>query len=313
MNIDLQGKKVLVTGGAGFIGSHTVDALIANGAEVVVVDNLFSGNIENVNSSAKFYELNIADPGIEKILDDEKPDVIYNFAFFVFVPQSVENPLKDMDVVCGTLRMLKKVRDIGIEKFFFVTSGFLYGNNPNLPVNEEAPIEPVSPYVVAKHTIENYIRFFNMAFNIPYVILRYAAIYGPRQVTGAMADYIRKLAKGQQAEMWGDGSKTRDYVYIDDVVRANLLALNVSNEHPNPVFNIGTGIETSLNTLYKKIADILGKTPAAIYHPDRPGEQMRYSLDSAKAKKELGWEPHFTLEKGLKLTILQAEKKNFNI
>ena len=313
MNINFNGKKILVAGGAGFIGSHTVDALIASGAEVVVVDNLSSGKKENINSSAKFYKANIADPEIEKILDEEKPNIICNFAFFVFVPQSVEDPLKDMDAICGTLRMLKKTRKINIEKFFFVTSGFLYGNNPNLPLNEDASIEPVSPYVVAKHAIENYIKFFNMSFGIPYVILRYAAVYGPRQVTGAMADYIRKLAKDEQAEIWGDGSKTRDYVFIEDVVRANLLALKISNGHPNPIFNIGTGKETTLNTLYKMIANILGKTPDPLYHPDRVGEQMRYALDNTKAKKEIGWEPRISLYEGLELTLQYARSNNFNI
>lgn len=313
MGVNLSGKKVLVTGGAGFIGSHTVDALVENGAQVVVVDNLSSGKKENINPSAKFYNINIAAPEIEGILEAEKPDIIYHFAFFVFVPKSVEDPLKDMDVLIGSLRMLRKIRDVGVEKFIFPSSGFLYGNTPNLPAKEDCPIDPISPYIVSKNAIENYLRFFHKAYNLQYVIVRYSAAYGPRQSTGAMADYIRKLAKGKQAEMWGDGNKTRDYVFIEDVVRANLMAINVSDEHPNPVFNIGTGIETTLNVLYEKIAGLLGKEPAPVYYPDRPGEQMRYCLDNSKAKKELGWEPQFSLDEGLKSTVAYASSRGFNI
>lgn len=303
-NINIKNKKILVTGGAGFIGSHTVDALIERGADVVVVDNLSSGRRENLNPKAKFYEVNVASPEFEEILEKEKPEIIYHFSFYVFVPKSVENPLLDMDNVIGSVRMLKKIKEMGgVKKIIFASSGFLYGNTKNLPAKETEPIDPVSPYVVAKMAIENYLKFYKNAFGISYVVLRYSAVYGPRQVTGAMADYIRKLSKGGQAEIWGDGEKTRDYVYIEDVVRANLLALNVPDDHPFPIFNIGTGIETTLNTVYKKIADLLKKEAKPIYYPDRPGEQIRYCLDNSKAKRELGWEPKVKLDEGLKILL----------
>jgi UDP-glucose 4-epimerase len=201
------------------------------------------------------------------------------------------------------LRILKKAKDIGIKKFVYASSGFLYGNTPNLPVGETEPFEYVTPYTVAKVAAENYLNFYKKTFNLPYVVVRYAAIYGPRQVTGAMADYIRKLAAGEQAEMWGDGNKTRDYVFVKDIVKANLMALDVSDNHPDPVFNIGTGKETTLNTLYNQIADILGKEAKPIYHPDRAGEQMRYCLDASKVKESIGWEPQYSLEKGLRETL----------
>jgi len=309
----LEGKKVLVTGGAGFIGSHTVDALIKNGADVIVVDNLSSGKEENVNPEAELYNINIADPKFEKILEKEKPRIIYHFAFYVFVPKSVENPLLDMDIIVGSVRMLKKAKELGAEKIILASSGFLYGNNPNLPAQEDYPIDPVSPYVVSKRAIENYLQFYKKVYNIPYVVLRYAAIYGPRQITGAMADYIRKLGKDKQAEMWGDGNKTRDYVFIDDVIRANLLVLNVPDDFSCPVFNVGTGIETTLNALYGKIAGLLGKEAKPIYYNDRDAEQMRYCLDNSKAKKELGWEPKYSLSEGLQLTVDYARSKNFEI
>jgi len=224
------------------------------------------------------------------------------------VPKSVENPLLDMDCLIGSVRMLKKLKELNcVEKIVFASSGFIYGNNPNLPVKETEPVDPVSPYVVAKHAIENYLKFYKKAFGLPYVILRYSAVYGPRQVTGAMADYIRKLSAGEQAEIWGDGTKTRDYVYIDDVVRANILALGVSNNHPDPVFNVGTAKETTLNELYHKIAKLLGKEAKPIYRPDRPGEQMRYCLDYTKIKKELGWEPKVSLDEGLKKSLMHLD------
>jgi UDP-glucose 4-epimerase len=152
---------------------------------------------------------------------------------------------------------------------------------------------------VAKQAVESYLKFFKEVFGIPYVVLRYATVYGPRQIKGAMADYIKKLSSGKQAEFWGNGLKTRDYVYIDDVIRANLLALNVKSNHLNPVFNVGTGKETSLNTLYQKIADLLDKKVKPIYYPDRPGELIRFILDSSKIKKELGWKPTISLDQGL--------------
>jgi UDP-glucose 4-epimerase len=157
--------------------------------------------------------------------------------------------------------------------------------------------------VVAKCAVENYLEFFNKAYDLPYVVFRNAAVYGPRQITGAMADYIRKLKANEQADIWGDGNKTRDYIYIDDVINANILALDLSDDFENPVFNLGSGKETTLNELYLKIANILGKKADPIYHPDRPGEQIRYCLDGKKAQKILGWKIKYNLEDGLKKII----------
>lgn len=302
--MDVKNKKIFVTGGAGFVGSHTVDVLIDKGANVVVVDNLSTGRRENLNPKAKFYEINIADPKIEEILETEKPEIIYHFSFFVLVPKSVDDPLLDVDNIIGSIRILKKIKQMGgVKKFIYPSSGFTYGNTLNLPAKETEPQVPASPYAITKINIENYLKFYKKSFNIPYITLRYSAIYGPRQVTGALSDYIRQLSAGKQAEMWGDGNKTRDYVYISDVVMANLSALDVPDEHPDPVFNVGTGIETTLNSLYQKTAELLGKKAEPIYYPDRPGEQMRYCLDNSKIKKELGWSPKISLEEGLKLTL----------
>jgi len=301
--MDLKNRKFLVTGGAGFIGSHTVDALIEQGANVIIIDNLVTGKKENISPKAKFYNLNITNSQIEKIFQEERPEFIYHFAFNVLVPKSVENPLMDMDSIAGAINILQNAKKYNVKKIVFTSSAFLYGNTKNLPAKEVEPIMPISPYIISKRAVENYLEFYKRAFNLSYVILRYSTVYGPRQFTGAMADYIRKLAIGKQAEMYGDGEKTRDYVYIEDVIRANLLVLDVSPDFSNPVFNIGTGIETTLNDLYKKISEILGKEASPIYLPDRPGEQYRYSVDCSKAKKELGWEPKYNLEEGLKKRV----------
>jgi UDP-glucose 4-epimerase len=301
--MDLKNKKILVTGGAGFIGSHTADALIGRGADVVIVDNLITGRRDNLNPKAKFYEMNIADLKLEEIFKEEKPEIIYHFAFNVLVPKSVENPLIEMDSIAGSINVLNNAKKYGVKKIMFSSSGFVYGATKNLPVKETEPIDPISPYVVSKHTVENYIRFFNKAHGLPYVIFRYAAVYGPGQVTGAMSDYIRKLSSGKQAEIWGDGTKTRDYVYIDDVVRANLMVLDLPNNFLDPVFNIGNAVETTLNEMYAKVAKLLNREAKPIYLPDHPGDQIRYALDYSKIKAALGWQPVIDLEEGLKLRL----------
>ena len=225
--MDLKNKNVLVTGGAGFIGSNTANVLLEKEAKVSIIDNLSTGRKENINPKANFYDLNIADSKIEEVFQKERPEIIYHFAFNVLVPKSVDNPLVDMDSLVGSVNLFQNAKKYGVKKIIFSSSGFIYGNNPNLPVKESEPMEPVSPYAIAKYAVENYLRYFQKTWGLSCLIFRYAAVYGPNQVIGAMADYIRKLAQNQQFEIWGDGNKTRDYVYIDDVVKANLLALDL--------------------------------------------------------------------------------------
>ncbi|MBI4095147.1 MAG: NAD-dependent epimerase/dehydratase family protein [Candidatus Liptonbacteria bacterium] len=306
--VNVKGKRFLVTGGAGFIGSHTVDALLARGAKVAIVDNLSTGRKENVNPKAKFYRMNIASPSLKNVFDKFRPEYVYHFAFHVLVPRSTEDPLLDRDGIVGSVNLFKNCERNGVKKVVFSSSGFLYGNTARLPARETEPLSFISPYIASKHAVENYLKVFNHLHGLPHVIFRYAAIYGPRQATGAMADYVRQLSKGKQAKIWGDGKKTRDYVYIDDVIRANLLALGVPKNHPNPIFNVGTGVETSLNTLYRGIAKLLGKEARPIYVPDRPGEQLRYALDASKIRRELRWRPTVSLEEGLRRVI---KSRNF--
>jgi UDP-glucose 4-epimerase len=301
--MDLKNKTILITGGAGFIGSHMADALIDRGANVLVIDNLVTGRRENLNPKAVFYEMNMASPEIENIFKEKRPEIIYHFAFNVLVPKSVDNPLIDIDSIEGSIRVLTYAKNYGAKKIIFSSSGFVYGNSQNLPAKETEPIVPITPYVIAKRAVEDYLAFFKKTYGLSYVIFRNAAVYGPRQVTGAMADYIRKLKDGKQADIWGDGTKTRDYLYVSDVVDANLLALDLDDNFENPVFNLGTGRETTLNELYSKLADILSKENKPNYLEDRKGEQIRYCLDFSKAKEVLKWEPKISLEEGLKLRI----------
>ncbi|MFH0791981.1 MAG: NAD-dependent epimerase/dehydratase family protein [bacterium] len=296
-------KKFLVTGGAGFIGSHTVSALIERGDEVAIVDNLITGKRENIHPRASFYEMNITDPRLEEVFEKEKPDYIYHFAFNVMVPESVENPLIDMDSISGSVNLFNNVRKYGIKKVVFSSSGFVYGNTDKLPTKEDTPIQPISSYVVSKQAVENYLDFFYRAYRLPYVVLRYGTVYGPGQVRGAMSDYIRKLVAGEQAVIWGDGLKSRDYVYIDDITNANLLAMDTEEKPSNMMFNVGSGKETTLNEVYQLIADLLGKYAQPVYLPDRSGELMRNCLDSNKFQSVSNWTPQYLFKDGLKLRL----------
>jgi len=299
---NLNRKRFLVTGGAGFIGSHVVDALLARGGKVAVIDNLSTGRRENVNPGAAFYEMNIADwEKLDAVFREHRPDYVYHFAYHVIVPKSIEDPTLDMDSIRGSLNVLRAAKTYQTKKIILSSSGFIYGNNPRLPLKEDEPHDPCSPYAISKYAVEGYLRFYKKNFGVDCAILRHAAVYGPRQVTGAMAAYVRDLRDGKPSEFYG--VKTRDYVYIDDVVDANLRVLEIPPSHPNPVWNIGTGRETDLVDLYHMLARFLKKQPQVVRLPDRPGEQNRYCVDVAKARKELGWEPHMGLEDGVKATL----------
>jgi UDP-glucose 4-epimerase len=301
-SMSLKGKTFLITGGAGFIGSHVADAIIAKGAKVVIVDNLSTGRKENINPDAIFYEANIADKGIiDSIYCESRPDYVYHFAWYVLVPRSIQDPLLDMDCLRGSIHLLQAARQYGVKKFIFSSSGFIYGNNPHLPLKESEPHVSEAPYAITKYAVEEYLQFYRKSFGIDYVIFRNAAVYGPRQITGAMAAYIRELQEGVPSEFYG--IKTRDYVYISDVVDANLRALSLPPNHPDPIFNIGRGDEMHLIDLYATLAKLLHKEPKPVRLPERPGEQDRYCVSIAKATRDLGWMPSVTLEEGLRETL----------
>lgn len=305
--LHLNGRRILVAGGAGFIGSHTVDALVKAGAKVCVIDNLLTGRLDNLNQQeVSFYEMSVANSDVAKVFREFKPEFVYDFAFNVCVPKSLEDPAFDIEGVIGCINLLRNSAACGIQKFIFASSAFIYGNTSKIPTPESEPLDPVSPYAIAKYSCENYVKFFKAAHHLPYIIFRYATTYGPRQVMGAMADYIRKLKGGEQAEFWGDSkSKTRDYIFVDDVVRANIMALDFHRDNIESIFNIGTNRETTLYDLYVSIARILGKEAKPIGHPERAGEQLRFCLDTTKAKTYLQWEPLLDINDGLAKTVFK--------
>ena len=309
--MNVENVTILVTGGAGFIGSHLVDALLEKKANVVVVDNLSTGKRNNVNPGAKFYEMDMNDPGFEEVFKKERPEIVYMLGFNTDVPKSVKNPVFDSRSILGSLRTLEFARMHETRKVIFCSTSFVYGNTKNLPTKETEPVIPDNPYIISKFAVENYVQFYGRTYGVEYVIFRFATTYGPRQVGGAMADYIRSIYAGKQAAIYGDGTKTRDYTYISDIVASNLLALDYKPDGAIlPIFNLSNNKENNLNTLYKKIANLLGRPEAEPeYNPDRPGEMMRSRLDNAKAKEHLGWQPSVSFDEGLRMTVEYFKKQ----
>ena len=298
--------KILVTGGAGFIGSHLVDAFVADGHEVVAVDNLYTGKRENVNPRARFVEADIRTPEIEEVVKRERPDVIDHHAAQMNVRVSVEQPAFDLEVnILGTLRLLEAARHAEVKKFLFASSGgVVYGDLEELPAREDSPTVPVSPYGVAKRSAEHYLEYFRIVYGLPYVALRYANVYGPRQnphgEAGVVAIFSERILAGEPPRINGDGRQTRDYVYVGDVVEVNRKALAGSYVGP---LNVGTGVETDVVELTQALLRHAGSSLRAEHVPAKLGEQRRSVLDCARAARELGWHPAMAIEKGLGRTF----------
>ena len=306
--------KILVTGGAGFIGSHVVDGYIKAGHDVVVVDNLFTGKRENINPEAKFYEIDIRSKGLEKIFEREKPLIVNHHAAQISVPVSVENPIFDAEVnIFGLINILQACVKYGVKKIIFASSGgAIYGEAQEYPTSEKYLPLPLSPYAITKLTSEYYLEFYRHQYGLNYTILRYANIYGPRQIpkgeAGVVAIFIENLLSGRPSVIYHfpdepDGM-ARDYCYVEDVVKANILVLkNGSNE----IFNIGSGKPTRTRELYKILYDLINnsnsllRTP--IPAPPRHGDIKRSCLNIDKAKRMLGWTLDVSLEEGLKKTV----------
>jgi UDP-glucose 4-epimerase len=304
--------KIIVTGGAGFIGSNIVDALIKEGHEVAVVDNLSTGREENVNASAQFFNADITDAeALENVFEDFRPEVIFHAAAQIDVRKSVDDPAFDAETnVIGSVNLFKLAVNYGVRRIVYSsTGGALYGEPKTLPAAEETPIEPLSPYGVSKYCVENYLNYFQRLYGLERIILRYANVYGPRQdplgEAGVVAIFTGKILKGEKPVIYGDGTQTRDYVYVDDVVRANLIAI----AGKEGIYNIGTGIETSVNELVSIFAKVLQAEISPQYTQARKGEVHRISLDGELAKKELGFAPKVSIEEGLKKTIEWYKRK----
>ena len=293
--------RAAVTGGAGFIGSHVVDALVARGDEVYVVDNLATGRRENLNEAATLMEIDIREP-LAGLFEEIQPELVVHLAAQADVGTSVERPLFDAEVnVVGTLNVLEAVRPHGAQLVFSSTGGAIYGECER-PAREEDERRPVSPYGTAKLAAEEYLATWNRLHGTRHVALRFANVYGPRQLAklegGVVAIFMDRLRAGESVTIFGDGEQTRDYVYVGDVVRAVLAAVG----RDGGVFNVGTATETSVNELFDGCRRVAGVETQPTYAAARPGDALRSVVDVSRSERELGWRPQTPLEEGLRLT-----------
>jgi UDP-glucose 4-epimerase len=298
--------KVLVTGGAGFIGSHLVDRLVQEGHEVVVVDNLSTGKRRNLNRAVRFCKLDIQSWRLERVFRNERPHVVMHLAAQMDVRKSVENPIFDAEVnVLGTLNVLQQAVRHGVRKVVFSSSGgAIYGEQETYPASESHVTRPLSPYGISKLCGEQYLSYYQRVSGLQIASLRYANVYGPRQdpdgEAGVVAIFIQKLLNNEQAVVHGNGRQTRDFVYVEDVVEANLA---VMGQETQGTYNVGTGEETSINDLLRILLTHMNSTCKEIHGPAKSGEQIRSAIDSGKIRQELSWEPRTELSEGLKRTI----------
>ena len=300
--------KILVTGGAGFIGSHTVDALVASGAgEVSVLDDLSSGKRHQVNPKATLYQVDLRDgAAVASVVEKVRPEIIFHLAAQMDVRRSVADPPFDAQVnVVGFLNLIESARKHGLRRVVFSsTGGAIYGEQDQFPCDEDHPKHPVSPYGVAKLATEAYLFFYKVEYGIDYLTLRFGNVYGPRQdphgEAGVVAIFCGRILDGKPVTIYGDGTQTRDYVYVGDVVRAVVAA--GSSRASGIALNIGTGIETNVNDLYSTLASIADFPTKAEHAAARPGEQRRSVISPARAGKELDWRPEKKLAEGLEET-----------
>ncbi len=301
----MNNQRIIVTGGAGFIGSHLVNALIDDGHRVSVIDDFSAGKRENIHPAATLYQLDMCDtPALARAFDMAKPEYVYHLAFNTDAPRSVREPSFDALSIVGSANVFHQSVLQKVRRVIFTSSGFVYGNADCRPTPESASLVPSSPYSVSKAATEQYLKYFNVNFGLPYITFRFATVFGPRQSGRAMDYYLRCIKDGASGNIWGDGTKTRAYVIIDDIIRVLAGAWDVDIAGVEPVFNISSGKETALNELYAALADLLGHPENhPTYLPDRPGEIIRFCLDSAKAKRYLGWEPAVAFKDGLARTV----------
>lgn len=299
--------KILVTGGAGFIGSHVVDLFLAKGYEVVVLDDLSTGKLSNLNPAAKFYQLDIRSPEVREVFAAERPDYVSHHAAQAEVRRSVAEPRFDAEVnILGSINLIECAREFEVKHFVYISSGgAAYGEPERLPCDEEHPINPICPYGASKHTVEHYLYMYHANFGLKYTVLRYPNVFGPRQnpagEAGVVAIFAGKMLAGEPAIVNGDGEQTRDFVYVGDCAYANYLAVTV--DHPSGIYNLGWCRPTSINEIFFALAKITGYSQAVQHGPAKAGETRHIYLDAGKAARELGWTPTLTLEEGLEKTV----------
>jgi UDP-glucose 4-epimerase len=299
-------RHVVVTGGAGFIGSNIADAYLARGWFVTIIDNLSTGKRRNVDPRAALHELDIRDAAAADLIRELKPDVINHHAAQMDVRKSVDDPAADADVnVIGTLRLLEAAVDAAVKRVIFAsTGGAIYGEPVEVPQTESHPLNPLSPYGCAKLAVERYLNYYRVVRGLSSAALRYANVYGPRQnahgEAGVVAIFAGKLLDRQQATINGSGEQTRDFVYVDDVVAANLAA---SDAEWQGEYNVGTGVETTINEVYETLASIAGAGTPALHAPAKEGEQLRSVLDGSRLRTLANLPERKSLPEGLKETF----------
>jgi UDP-glucose 4-epimerase len=300
-------SKILVTGGAGFIGSHVVDLFISRGYEVVVLDDLSTGRISNLNPEAKFYQIDIRSPGVRDIFAAEKPDYVSHHAAQMDVRRWVAQPLFDADInILGSINLIECAREFEVKHFIYISSGgAAYGEPERLPCDEEHPINPICQYGASKHTVEHYLYMYHANYGMNFTVLRYPNVFGPRQnphgEAGVVAIFTGKMLADEPALVNGDGEQTRDFVYVGDCAYANYLAVTV--EHQPGIYNLGWGRPTSINEIFFALARLIGYSQPIRHGPAKLGETRHIYLDAKKISRELGWTPTLTFEQGLEKTV----------
>jgi len=307
--------KILVTGGAGFIGSHVVDQYIKNGHQVVVVDDLSTGRRSNLNPAAKFYHLDIRSPELRDVFEAERPEIVNHHAAQMDVRRSVDDPIFDANInIEGSIKLAQLAIEYGVRKFIYISSGgAVYGEPVVLPCDEEHPIRPLCPYGASKYTFEMYLYMFKEINGMDYTVLRYGNVYGPRQdphgEAGVVAIFTGRMLRGEPVTINGSGEQVRDFVYVADCARANLIALERGSGR---VYNLGTGLGDTINQIFNHLKKITDYPLEVHYGPAKAGETFKIYLDAQRAKKELGWEPEFDLERGLQETVDYFRQKELS-
>ncbi len=316
MNNETKHKTVCITGAAGFIGSHLADAFLAQGNRVLIIDDMSGGKPENVPQGAELHVLDIRSAEAAALVRESGVDLLVHHAAQMDVRRSVENPAFDAEVnILGSLNLVEAARRGGVKQVLFAsTGGAIYGEQDYHPAKEDHPARPVSPYGVSKLSFERYLYYFHVAYGLDVTCLRYANVYGERQnphgEAGVVAIFLSRLLAGTAPTINGPGLQTRDYVHVSDVVKANLLAAGKPGFH---IYNVGTGVETSVVDLYQELARAVGSDLEAKHGPAKPGEQQRSCIDAGLLKKELGWQEPLPLRDGLQRTAdwfrARAEKE----